>query len=156
MLARVAGHTCTAQYWPWTVSIPDSTEMTANDDLWSFIRRPTCVPFKILLPRIENSLLSPQEATKELPRGRRCKTTVNPKDDGPTGESAYLVSRWVQSPWHGWAPCTSPPAASQCAASTIRVVKTTGKIRVIGWLHRLIFRLIGRKLEDWTPTNTLK
>ena len=66
--------------------------MTANDELWSVIRWPTCVLSKILLPRIENSLLSPQEAAKELPRGRRCKTTVNPKDDEPTGESAYLVT----------------------------------------------------------------
>ena len=72
--------------------IPDSTEITANDELRSFIRRPTCVPHtmsKILLPRIENSLLSPQQATKELSRAR----TVNPKADEPTGESAYLVSR---------------------------------------------------------------
>jgi len=70
-----------------------STEMTANDELWSFIRRPTYVLSKILLPRIENSLLSPQEAAKELPRGRRSKTTVNLRDDEPTGESAYLVTR---------------------------------------------------------------
>jgi len=49
--------------------------------------------FKILLPRIENSLLSPQQAMKELSRAHRCKTTMNPKADDLIGESAYLVTR---------------------------------------------------------------
>ena len=78
---------------PRNIDLGSFPYLTADDELWSFIRRPTCVPSKILLPRLENSLLSPQEAAKELPRGRRCKTTLNPKDDEPTGESAYLVTR---------------------------------------------------------------
>jgi len=91
MLALLAGHGRAAQYRPLTVSVPDSAEMTANDELWIFIRRPTCVPHtmsKILLPKVENGLLSPQEAAKKLSRACRCKTTTNPKADEPTGGSA--------------------------------------------------------------------
>ena len=48
---------------------------------------------EILLSRIENGLLSPQESAKELQSGHRCKTTVNPKADELSRELAYLVTR---------------------------------------------------------------